>query len=91
MEVVFHLLGKMIVDDPSDMFNVKTSGRQIGRDQEIDVTFAESFQIGPSFQLVHLTAINCTIMALGFEFMGEGVALFTGVGENKRSPFYRLR
>jgi hypothetical protein len=55
VDVVLLLVGKLVVDDESDLLNINTSCKQISGNKNPGGTGSELFHDGVSFVLVHLT------------------------------------
>jgi hypothetical protein len=88
VQVVRHLLGKMIVDNAAYMFHIETTGGEVRGDQQINFTVTKHLQILASLHLVHLAAIDHTWPPRLIQLLGKLVTLFACVGEEDRATLH---
>ena len=83
MDIVFGILGQVIVEDMGDCFNMKTTGGDIGGDQDVEFLVFEAFQGGHPFLLRNIAGQAGCPKTIGLKVVFKNLGHSFGVGENQ--------
>src|SRR5215207_1636419 len=85
MNVDFGIIGKVIVEDVRDIFDVKSARRNIGCDKHLELVRTKTAQHSFARILIEVTMDGFGRDAAYDEFVGEGSCFCTGTGKDKRA------
>ena len=83
--VVFTVVRQGVVKDVRNGRNMQAACRNVGRDQDIDITTGEIFQNTQTLLLGHVTGQQADAMTIGSQVAPDVFTAVLGVGEDNRA------